>query len=147
MKIALATVTFCYLCLRIVFVARAPRAQTFEINGQQQRAVQAAPQNADLWFLLGYTSRLAGHFQQSLEAYRPGLAAHPNSAEGRYDNVQSGFLISYLKPWRRTLQDATGQVPVEYPLRFSFGITTDDFFNFAGRGQTLVRPVVRLTLY
>jgi hypothetical protein len=64
-----------------------------------------------------------------------------------YDNVQSGFLISYVKPWRRTLQDATGQVPVEYPLRFSFGITTDEFFNFAGRGQTLIRPVVRLSLF
>jgi tetratricopeptide (TPR) repeat protein len=64
-----------------------------------------------------------------------------------YDNVQSGFLISYVKPWRRTLQDATGQVPVEYPLRFSFGITTDDFYNFAGRGQTLIRPVFRLTLF
>jgi len=61
--------------------------------------------------------------------------------------VQSGFFISYLKPWRRTLQDATGEVPVEYPLRFSFGTQTQDFMNFAGRGQALIRPVIRLTLF
>jgi tetratricopeptide (TPR) repeat protein len=72
-----------------------------------------------------------------------------NRGEGfhSYDNVQSGFFISYLKPWRRTLQDATGEVPVEYPLRFSFGIQTQDFMNFAGRGQALIRPVIRLTLF
>jgi hypothetical protein len=39
-----------------------------------------------------------------------------------YDNVQSGFHISYLKPLRRTMNDGAGEVPVEYPLRFSFGI-------------------------
>jgi hypothetical protein len=72
-----------------------------------------------------------------------------NRGEGfhDYDNVQSGFFISYVKPWRRTVQDATGEVPVEYPLRFSIGIQTQDFMNFAGRGQTLIRPVIRLTLF
>ena len=64
-----------------------------------------------------------------------------------YDNVQSGFFISYVKPWRRMLHDGTGEVPVEYPLRFSFGIQTQQFGNFAGRGQAQVRPVVRLTLF
>ena len=64
-----------------------------------------------------------------------------------YDNVQSGFFISYVKPWRRMLNDASGQVPVEYPLRFSFGIQSQDFPNFAGRGQVQFRPVIRLTLF
>jgi len=35
-----------------------------------ERAVNAAPQDAKLWFLLGYTSRLAGRNQQSLAAYQ-----------------------------------------------------------------------------
>jgi tetratricopeptide (TPR) repeat protein len=50
--------------------------------GFAERAVKAAPQNAKLWFLFGYTSRLAGHYQASLEGYQRGLAAEPNSADG-----------------------------------------------------------------
>ncbi len=38
------------------------------------RAVKAAPQDNKLWFLLGYTSRLAGRYQTSVEAYQHGLA-------------------------------------------------------------------------
>ena len=64
-----------------------------------------------------------------------------------YDNVQSGVLISYVRPLRRTLSDSGGTVPVEYPLRFSFGIQQQQFFDFAGRGQTILRPVVRLTIF
>ena len=41
------------------------------------RAVKAAPQDAKLWFLLGYTSRLAGRFEQSLQAYDEGLRVRP----------------------------------------------------------------------
>ena len=64
-----------------------------------------------------------------------------------YDNVQSGFLISYVKPLRRMFDDGTGQVPVEYPLRFSIGFQQDYFTNFSGRGQAIYRPVFRLTLF
>ncbi len=64
-----------------------------------------------------------------------------------YDNIQSGFLISYVKPWRRSLDDGSGAVPVEYPLRFSFGLQQQDFFNFTGRGQAQFRPVIRLTFF
>lgn len=64
-----------------------------------------------------------------------------------YDNVQSSFFISYVKPIRRSMTDALGEVPVEYPLRFSFGVQTDNFYNFPGRGQAQIRPVVRLTLF
>jgi hypothetical protein len=64
-----------------------------------------------------------------------------------YDNVQSSFFISYVKPIRRSMTDGFGDVPVEYPLRFSFGIQTDNFYNFTGRGQAQIRPVIRLTLF
>ena len=66
---------------------------------------------------------------------------------GLYDNVQSSFFISYVKPIRRSMTDGFGDVPVEYPLRFSFGIQTDNFYNFTGRGQAQIRPVIRLTLF
>jgi tetratricopeptide (TPR) repeat protein len=64
-----------------------------------------------------------------------------------YDNVQSGFFISYVKPFRRSMDDGTGPVPIEYPLRFSFGVQEQQFFNATGRGTSQFRPVVRLTLF
>ena len=64
-----------------------------------------------------------------------------------YDNIQSGLLISYVKPLHRSVNDVGGEVPVEYPLRFSIGFQQDQFVNFAGRGQAIFRPVVRLTIF
>ena len=64
-----------------------------------------------------------------------------------YDNVQSSFFISYVKPIRRSMTDGFGDVPVAYPLRLSVGVQTDNFFNFTGNGQAQIRPVVRLTLF
>ncbi len=65
-----------------------------------------------------------------------------------YDNVQSGVLISYMKPIRRHLNDGTGDLSVEYPLQLSFGFQQDDFYNFTGSGQARIfRPVVRLSLF
>ena len=74
---------------------------------------------------------------------------HYSRGEGihDYDNVQSSFLISYNKPLRRNVSDSLGQVPVEYPIRFSFGVQNANYFNFAGHSQTILRPVVRLTLF
>src|SRR5919201_564167 len=47
-----------------------------------QRAVNMAGSNAQLWFLLGYTSRLAGQYQRSLDAYQRGLKMQGASPEG-----------------------------------------------------------------
>ena len=47
-----------------------------------QRAVNAAPGDNKLWFLLGYTSRMAGRYQQSLDAYQHGLHNSPGNADG-----------------------------------------------------------------
>lgn len=64
-----------------------------------------------------------------------------------YDNVQSGFFISYLKPIRQVVRDGIGAVPVEYPIRLSFGIQQQEFMNLTGRGRAQFRPVFRLTLF
>ncbi len=64
-----------------------------------------------------------------------------------YDNVLSSFFISYNKPLRRNVSDSLGQVSVEYPVRFSFGFQDAEYFSIAGHGQTVLRPVVRLTLF
>ncbi len=64
-----------------------------------------------------------------------------------YDNVQSSFLISYVKPLRRNVSDSFGQVPVEYPIRISFGLQNASYFNFTGSHQTILSPLIRLTLF
>ena len=60
-----------------------------------QRAVNAAPQDNKLWFLLGYTSRLAGRYQTSVEAYEHGLKNSPGNADGL-----SGLAQTYARMGR-----------------------------------------------
>ena len=47
-----------------------------------QRAAQAAPNDAQLWFLLGYSARLSGRLQLAVDAYSRGLQANPALLEG-----------------------------------------------------------------
>ena len=48
----------------------------------RERAAKSAPQDAELWFLLGYADRLAEHLQASVDAYNRGLKLKPNSTNG-----------------------------------------------------------------
>jgi tetratricopeptide (TPR) repeat protein len=68
------------------------RGNAAEAADYAARAVKAAPQNNRLWFLLGYTARMAGRYQQSADAYRRGLSAEPNSVEGL-----SGLAQTYMR--------------------------------------------------
>ncbi len=47
-----------------------------------ERAAKSAPQNPELWFLLGYCARLEEHYQAAADAYSRGLKIQPNSARG-----------------------------------------------------------------
>jgi len=47
-----------------------------------RRAAQATPNDAQLWFLLGYAARLDGKVQLSSDAYQRGLRLNPSSIEG-----------------------------------------------------------------
>jgi tetratricopeptide (TPR) repeat protein len=65
-----------------------------------------------------------------------------------YDNVQSGFLISYVRPLRRSVSDVNGSLTVDYPLRFSAGIQQQSFFSYTGTGSTSsFRPVIRISIF
>jgi tetratricopeptide (TPR) repeat protein len=72
------------------------------------------------------------------------------NAAPAYDNLQSGFLISYVKPFRRTWNDGAGETVVEYPLRFSVGMQQQTFMNFPGQpnqGISSFVPVVKLNIF
>jgi tetratricopeptide (TPR) repeat protein len=64
-----------------------------------------------------------------------------------YDNARSEFLVSYERPVRRKLKDGGSEVSVAYPVRLSFGLQQQTFYNFAGSSKTTLLPVVHLTLF
>ena len=61
-----------------------------------QRAAESAPNDPQLWFLLGYAARLAGKSQTSIDAYNRGLRLKPSSLEGL-----SGLAQTYSRMGRR----------------------------------------------
>jgi tetratricopeptide (TPR) repeat protein len=60
-----------------------------------ERAAKSAPQNAELWFLLGYCARLDEHYSASIDAYNRGLKLQPNSVRG-----MAGLAQTYAKMGR-----------------------------------------------
>ena len=64
-----------------------------------------------------------------------------------YDNVSNEITISYTKGLQRPMDDGIGQVPVTYPLRISFGVAQQTFYNFNGKNQNTIAPIIRFNLF
>jgi hypothetical protein len=64
-----------------------------------------------------------------------------------YDAVQSGLTVSYGIPFHREFRDETGDVVLQYPIRFSAGVQQETFFNFTGGQNQQFRPFVSITLF
>jgi len=64
-----------------------------------------------------------------------------------YDNVQSELLVSYVRPLHGNLKAGGNEVPVAFPMRFSFGLQQQTFYDFPGSSKTTVLPVVHFTLF
>jgi tetratricopeptide (TPR) repeat protein len=64
-----------------------------------------------------------------------------------YDAVQSGFAVSYARPFRRKFNDDSGTVVLEYPIRLSAGMQQESFFNFTGGHNQQFRPYVQISLF
>ncbi len=76
-----------------------------------QRAVKAAPQDSKLWFLLGYTSRLAGRYQTSVDAYQHGLQMSPGNADGMSGLAQTYARMGRNDDAKRLLTEVIRQNP------------------------------------
>ena len=59
------------------------------------QAAKSAPQNAELWFLLGYAARLNERYPLSVDSYNHGLQLQPNSVRGL-----AGLAQTYAKMGR-----------------------------------------------
>ena len=64
-----------------------------------------------------------------------------------YDNIQNQILISYIRSVQQPIHDGLENVPVSYPVRFSFGLQQQTFYNFGGNNRITVRPVFQLNLF
>ncbi len=76
-----------------------------------QRACQAAPSDAQLWFLLGYTARLNGKMQQSIDAYNHGLRLSPNSLDGLSGLAQTYSVTGQNEDAERLLKQVLSADP------------------------------------
>ncbi len=64
-----------------------------------------------------------------------------------YDNVSSSFLVSYTRVTQAVRRDGVESASVSYPMRFSFGIEQQTFYDFPGHTRTAIVPVVRFSLF
>ena len=83
-------------------------AQALELA---ERATQSAPNDAQLWFLLGYAARLNGKFQQSVDAYTKGLRLSPSSLDGLSGLAQDYSLTGRHEDAERLLKQVVSSDP------------------------------------
>ena len=64
-----------------------------------------------------------------------------------YDTVDAGVLVSYVRQMRANRRDGVESASISYPMRFSFGVQQQTFYDFPGHSHVAVVPVVRFTLF
>jgi len=50
-------------------------------------------------------------------------------------------------PFRRKFHDDSGDVVLQYPIRFSAGLQEETFFNFAGGQKQQLRPFFQVSIF
>ncbi len=121
---------------RITAAILAEDLRSWEVNGPNYVTAQALLPGGRFDFRVN--SRWSA---QSSFVLSRGLGYH------EYDNAQSEFLVSYVRPVKGSLKDGTDNVPVSYPIRLSFGVQQQTFYDFAGSSRSTILPVVRFTLF
>jgi tetratricopeptide (TPR) repeat protein len=76
-----------------------------------QRAAQAAPNDPQLWFLLGYAARLSGRYPLSVDAYSRGLRLSPASLDGLSGLAQTYSLMGHTEDAERLLKQVIASDP------------------------------------
>src|SRR5665213_4157342 len=76
-----------------------------------QRAAQAAPNDPQLWFLLGYAARLDGKYGISAQAYERGMQLKPSSIDGLSGLAQTYSLSGRTADAERLLKQVIAADP------------------------------------
>jgi len=61
-----------------------------------------------------------------------------------YDNISTNVLVTYTRE-RNTERSISPETAMSYPLRFSFGLVQQTFYDFPGNGRTQVIPEAQVT--
>jgi hypothetical protein len=64
-----------------------------------------------------------------------------------YNNISNLVMVTYTKGLQRPMQDGIGEVPVTYPLRISFGIQQQSFYDFNGRNRNTFLPIIHFNVF
>ena len=122
---------------RLTVAALAEDLRSWRVQNTQYAIAQALLPGARF----EYRASPRWNFQGSFLLSR-GMGFH------QYDNAQSEFLVSYTREMRGGVRDTAGGVPVSHPLRFSFGLQQQTFYDFGGSAKTTtVLPVVHFSLF
>ncbi len=76
-----------------------------------RRAVTAAPNDPQLWFLFAYAARLNGRYAESADGYRRGLQLKPGAADGMSGLAQVFSLMGQTNEAERILQQVVASNP------------------------------------
>jgi tetratricopeptide (TPR) repeat protein len=93
-----------------------------------QRAVQAAPNDPQLWFLLGYAARLDGKLQLAIDSYNHGLRLNPAAIDGLSGLAQSYSIAGRSDDAERLLK----QVLASNPRRREDALLLGDLYMRSG---------------
>ena len=104
-----------------------------------QRAAQAAPNDPQLWFLLGYAARLNSKYQQSVDAYSHGLKLNPSSLEGLSGLAQSYSAMGKNDDAERLLK----QVLTADPRRANDALVLGDLYMRSGNYDSALEALSR----
>jgi tetratricopeptide (TPR) repeat protein len=121
---------------RITAAILAEDLRSWEVNGTRYVTAQALLPGGRFDFRVNPRWSVQSSFVLSR-----GLGYH------EYDNTQGEFLVSYVRPVHGSLKDGSADVPVSYPIRLSFGVQQQTFYDFAGSSRTTLLPVVRFALF
>jgi cytochrome c-type biogenesis protein CcmH/NrfG len=86
-----------------------------------QRAAQAAPNEPQLWFLLGYAARLDSKPGLSVEAYNHGLRLNPSSIEGLSGLAQTYGVMGRTKEAQDLLKKVLSSDPKQIDAALLLG--------------------------
>jgi tetratricopeptide (TPR) repeat protein len=105
----------------------------------------------DLDFTIAQALVPGARFEYQInKAWSVSAAGYMSHGEGfsLYNNLQSGFLVTYTRGMHRKFDDGTGAMSVDYPIRFSAGMQQQSFYNFpGGSGTSNFRPVVNISFF
>jgi len=122
---------------RLTVAALAEDLRSWRVQNTQYAIAQALLPGARFEFRANPRWTVQGSFLLSR-----GMGYH------QYDNAQSEFLVSYTRAMHSSVRDDADGVPVTHPLRLSFGVQQQTFYNFGGSAQTSTfLPVVHLSLF